>query len=241
MQDEVKPTKRGGPVLLEDLKLTVISHTDDYLVLNKAFDTRLDGEFEATIEHKLHEMFPDVEKFRWIHQLDFATSGVMCVALNKSFASMACQSFQQKTVAKEYLAVVHGHMPFIPTEHSSSMQWCRLSEAESIIEKDRKIALREQNTKNKTKQSMYGRLHAPSKAKKRPSDHPKGPRSGSCFYAMHLSSSQNKRPRPDTGVAVPSRKWKELSKEEKLPFLSQAAKDTCVNQCHDIFSYDAQI
>jgi 23S rRNA-/tRNA-specific pseudouridylate synthase len=47
-----------------------------FLVINKQCGQRMDGNFEGTIE-KLVLQLTDVVKFRPIHQLDFATSGVL--------------------------------------------------------------------------------------------------------------------------------------------------------------------
>ena len=46
------------------------------------------------------------DPFRIVHQLDYATSGVLLYAKNKSAASTACKSFQERKTHKEYVAVV---------------------------------------------------------------------------------------------------------------------------------------
>ena len=46
----MKTSVRGGPSCLDELKLDFVFRSVDYLVLNKGPDTRLDGEFHATIE-----------------------------------------------------------------------------------------------------------------------------------------------------------------------------------------------
>ena len=50
--------------------------------------------------------------FRHVHQLDFATSGVLCIALNKRAAGAAGKLFQARAVDKCYLALVDGHTSF---------------------------------------------------------------------------------------------------------------------------------
>ena len=47
-----------------------------------------------------------------MHQLDFATSGVLCIALNKRAAGAAGKLFQARAVDKCYLALVDGHTSF---------------------------------------------------------------------------------------------------------------------------------
>lgn len=54
-----------------------------------------------------------VEKFptaTLVHRLDFGTSGIMLVALNKTINSHLTKQFQQRTVLKNYKAVLHGHV-----------------------------------------------------------------------------------------------------------------------------------
>lgn len=46
---------------------------------------------------------------RFCHQLDFSTSGVLCVALNKAAAGRAYRCFKDRTVTKAYLALVYTH------------------------------------------------------------------------------------------------------------------------------------
>lgn len=43
---------------------------------------------------------------RFCHQLDFSTSGALCVALNKAAAGSAYKCFKDRLVTKAYLALV---------------------------------------------------------------------------------------------------------------------------------------
>lgn len=43
---------------------------------------------------------------RFCHQLDFSTSGALCVALNKAAAGSAYKCFKERRVTKAYLALV---------------------------------------------------------------------------------------------------------------------------------------
>ncbi|XP_057605149.1 RNA pseudouridylate synthase domain-containing protein 1 isoform X2 [Hippopotamus amphibius kiboko] len=47
---------------------------------------------------------------RFCHQLDFSTSGALCVALNKAAAGSAYKCFKDRQVTKAYLALVRGHV-----------------------------------------------------------------------------------------------------------------------------------
>ena len=51
-------------------------------------------------------------KVRFCHQLDYATSGVLCVARSRKAAADACKLFADRKTTKEYLAILDGHVPF---------------------------------------------------------------------------------------------------------------------------------
>jgi len=44
------------------------------------------------------------------HRLDFGTSGLMIVALNKEVNGHLTRQFQERRVAKRYMALLHGHL-----------------------------------------------------------------------------------------------------------------------------------
>ncbi|KAA8584885.1 hypothetical protein FQN60_003579 [Etheostoma spectabile] len=70
--------------------LRVLFQSDDYIVVDKHWDIRIDS------------------KMWFCHQLDFSTSGALCVALNKAAAGRAYRCFKDRTVTKAYLAMVRG-------------------------------------------------------------------------------------------------------------------------------------
>ena len=45
-----------------------------------------------------------------MHRLDFATSGVICVALHKKACSSATSAFEERLTKKYYLALLRGHV-----------------------------------------------------------------------------------------------------------------------------------
>ncbi|KAI7871423.1 pseudouridine synthase [Spinellus fusiger] len=59
----------------------------------------------------LERQFPSIPKFRNVHQLDYATSGIYVLALTKKAAAAASKLFQERAVKKTYLALVQGHLP----------------------------------------------------------------------------------------------------------------------------------
>jgi 23S rRNA-/tRNA-specific pseudouridylate synthase len=120
--------------LLKVIDRSVILHeTNDYLVLNKPPDLRMDGDYPATVHKLLTYWYPpksianDPDLIRRIstisksndlkdtqlrpcHQLDYATSGALLVARSRNAAGRACEAFRDRTTKKVYLALVHSHV-----------------------------------------------------------------------------------------------------------------------------------
>lgn len=97
--------------------LCVLYQSADYLVVNKHWDIRIDSKLWSethTVQKQLKHRFPQLSDpqthygFRFCHQLDFSTSGALCVALNKAAAGQAYRCFKDRTVTKAYLALVRG-------------------------------------------------------------------------------------------------------------------------------------
>jgi 23S rRNA-/tRNA-specific pseudouridylate synthase len=114
----------------------VVFESQNYCVISKPPDLRMDGPYPATV-HKLltywypppslkdiknknalleavsklhrHNDLPDNE-LRPCHQLDYATSGVLCLARNQEAAAEAVFQWEHRKVQKSYLAVLNGHI-----------------------------------------------------------------------------------------------------------------------------------
>jgi 23S rRNA-/tRNA-specific pseudouridylate synthase len=78
--------QRCSPPDIASIQRNVLLETEDFIVIDKPCDVRMDGDFPITVEKILRFWYPAEVKFRWAHQLDFATSGVLCVARNKAAA-----------------------------------------------------------------------------------------------------------------------------------------------------------
>ncbi|XP_051905223.1 RNA pseudouridylate synthase domain-containing protein 1 [Hippocampus zosterae] len=98
-------------------RLRVLFQSDDYIVVDKHWDIRIDSKMwyeKNTVQAQLRHCFPHLADpntyygFRFCHQLDFSTSGALCVALNKAAAGLAYRCFKERTVTKAYLALVRG-------------------------------------------------------------------------------------------------------------------------------------
>ncbi|XP_020775565.1 RNA pseudouridylate synthase domain-containing protein 1 [Boleophthalmus pectinirostris] len=103
------------PASLENLK--VLYQSDDYIVVDKHWDIRIDSKMwyeKVTVQAQLRQHFPELADpntyygFRFCHQLDFSTSGALCVALNKAAAGQAYRCFKDRTVTKVYIALLRG-------------------------------------------------------------------------------------------------------------------------------------
>ncbi|KAM6957844.1 RNA pseudouridylate synthase domain-containing protein 1 [Aplochiton taeniatus] len=105
------------PASLDSLR--VLHHSDDYIVVDKHWDIRIDSKMwyeKHTVQSQLGHRFPQLADpgtyygFRFCHQLDYSTSGALCVALNKVAAGRAYRCFKDRAVTKAYLALVRGWM-----------------------------------------------------------------------------------------------------------------------------------
>lgn len=89
-----------------------ILYQDEYLVLiNKPTGLlSLSGKNPQNIDsvhYRLVKLFPGCTL---VHRLDFGTSGLMVVALNKAINALLCQQFSQRSVTKVYNALLCGHL-----------------------------------------------------------------------------------------------------------------------------------
>lgn len=108
---------RCAPLLLQD----VIPHehvlflNQDFICLNKPPDLRMDGDFDVTLEKLLQKWLPEHYNMpraepKWIHQLDFSTSGSLLVGLHRAAANAGSSAFAERSTYKEYLAMVEGRL-----------------------------------------------------------------------------------------------------------------------------------
>lgn len=61
-----------------------------------------------SVHFRLVQHFPTA---RLVHRLDFGTSGIMVVALNKAANAHIGKQFQAGTVVKQYTAILYGNLP----------------------------------------------------------------------------------------------------------------------------------
>nr|XP_019962082.1 PREDICTED: RNA pseudouridylate synthase domain-containing protein 1 isoform X1 [Paralichthys olivaceus] len=111
------PMMTTEPTSLDSLR--VLYQSDDFIVVDKHWDIRIDSKMwyeKHTVQAQLRHRFPQLADpstyygFRFCHQLDFSTSGALCVALNKAAAGRAYRCFKDRTVTKAYLALIRGRV-----------------------------------------------------------------------------------------------------------------------------------
>lgn len=89
-------------ILHQDEHLLIINKPSGLLSLSGKNPQNLDS-----VHHRLVKLFPSCTL---VHRLDFGTSGLMIIALNKATNAALCQQFSQRTVTKTYQALLCGHM-----------------------------------------------------------------------------------------------------------------------------------
>ncbi|XP_014487291.1 PREDICTED: RNA pseudouridylate synthase domain-containing protein 1-like [Dinoponera quadriceps] len=97
----------------------IVHRSENFLVVNKPYDMYINSnnpDRKNTLQLELKKMLPDLvnpklcHEFHFVHRLDYPTSGVICIALNKKAARAASVAFENHKVQKFYLALVHGHI-----------------------------------------------------------------------------------------------------------------------------------
>jgi 23S rRNA-/tRNA-specific pseudouridylate synthase len=91
-------------------KLEILYEDVNYVIINKPYNMMIDGPDEITVEKLLSKQYPNVLKFYFVHQLDYPTSGVLCLATNSKACGCAGILFSKRLVQKRYVALVRGHV-----------------------------------------------------------------------------------------------------------------------------------
>lgn len=99
-------------------QISILYSSKNYVVVEKPPDLLLNSNDRTccTVHTQLCSLLPHLaddslrHSFRYPHRLDFATSGILCVALNKAAARWAVQAFTSHRTEKYYLGLVRGHV-----------------------------------------------------------------------------------------------------------------------------------
>mmetsp|Transcript_8268 Transcript_8268/g.27838 ORF Transcript_8268/g.27838 Transcript_8268/m.27838 type:complete len:220 (-) Transcript_8268:547-1206(-) len=104
--------------------MKIIFRDQNFLVINKPYDVRMDGEHEVTVEKLAAQILLEdkandreggqgeeaAKTIRFPHRLDFATSGVLCIGLSRRATGAAGKLFESRSACKEYLAICYGRV-----------------------------------------------------------------------------------------------------------------------------------
>lgn len=98
----------------------ILYRNSDCVVVDKPADMAINAwdheRHPVTVATLLEEMIPECvdlsvpNRFRFVHRLDFSTSGVLCIALNKKGAARIQKCFQERLTDKTYIALLIGHL-----------------------------------------------------------------------------------------------------------------------------------
>ncbi len=115
--DLILPPKEIREILPQDIPLDVIYEDEDIIVINKQADIIVHPARGHKTGTLVNALVYHVEKLSGgagenrpgiVHRLDRNTTGVMVVAKNDTAQWKIARQFQNRTVKKYYLAVVHG-------------------------------------------------------------------------------------------------------------------------------------
>ncbi|NRD72883.1 RluA family pseudouridine synthase [Shewanella sp. VB17] len=95
------------PKCLDSIK--ILYQDEHILVVNKPSGLlSLSGKHPLNIDSVHHRLIQDYPTCSMIHRLDFGTSGILLLSLNKTVNALLCKQFSNRTVTKRYTALLHG-------------------------------------------------------------------------------------------------------------------------------------
>lgn len=96
---------------------SVLLQGSNFLIVNKKHDVLLNSNDKSknTVTSQLKLQFPDtlspeVADFFFAHRLDFATSGILCIPLNRKACQEVWENFETKYTKFYFIAIVSGHV-----------------------------------------------------------------------------------------------------------------------------------
>ena len=96
------PCSQEIEILFEDKQFLLINKPSGLLSLSGKNPLNRDS-----VHYRLVQQWPDASM---VHRLDFGTSGIMLLALNKTANANIVRQFQARTVTKTYIALLNGHL-----------------------------------------------------------------------------------------------------------------------------------
>ena len=109
----------SSQIVPEAIELDILHSDDDVIAVNKAAGMVVHpavGNRSGTLVHALLHLYPrttwpgESDRAGIVHRLDRDTSGVILVARTVTAHEALAKQFRQRTIEKEYLALVHGRV-----------------------------------------------------------------------------------------------------------------------------------
>jgi len=92
-------------------QISILYQDEYFLLINKPSALlSLSGKHPLNKDSAHFRLVQDFPSATLVHRLDFGTSGIMVVALNKEINAHIGKQFQARTVTKTYTALLHGHI-----------------------------------------------------------------------------------------------------------------------------------
>ena len=92
-------------------QISILYQDEDILLINKPSGLlSLSGKNPLNKDSVHFRLVQDFPTATLVHRLDFGTSGIMLVALNKSINGLLTKQFQDKMIIKNYHATLYGHV-----------------------------------------------------------------------------------------------------------------------------------
>ena len=108
--------KQNNDWSAENIALNIVFEDEDIIIINKPFGLVTHpgaGNWDGTLANALLYYDPELSKLDRagiVHRLDKNTSGLMVIARNEKSQQYLVEQLQTHTVAREYSAIVYGHM-----------------------------------------------------------------------------------------------------------------------------------
>ncbi|PMG29668.1 RNA pseudouridine synthase [Shewanella sp. 10N.286.52.C2] len=91
--------------------ITILYQDEHLLLINKPSGLlSLSGKNPLNKDSVHYRLVQDFPTATLVHRLDFGTSGIMLVALNKTINGLLTKQFQEKSISKHYSAILFGHV-----------------------------------------------------------------------------------------------------------------------------------
>lgn len=94
-----------------DGQIKILYQDSDILLIDKPSGLlSLSGKNPLNFDSVHYRLVADFPSATLVHRLDFGTSGIMLVALNKAVNGILTKQFQARTLEKRYTALLHGYL-----------------------------------------------------------------------------------------------------------------------------------